>query len=73
MKNIKRLALGIISSVLLAAGFARSADRLDPMNQDFPAVSNGPAAPAPDTSSFCNVSNPAPDTSSFCNVDGDAS
>jgi hypothetical protein len=33
MNTLKRLVLGIISSLLLAAGFAQAADRLDPMTQ----------------------------------------
>jgi hypothetical protein len=33
MTTLKRLLLGIISSLLLAAGFAHAADRLDPMTQ----------------------------------------
>ena len=32
MKSINRLVLGILSSLLLAAGFVRAADRLDPMS-----------------------------------------
>lgn len=32
MNSIKRLVLGVISTLLLAAGFVRAADRLDPMN-----------------------------------------
>jgi hypothetical protein len=31
MNSIKRLVFGVISSLLLAAGFVRAADRLDPM------------------------------------------
>ena len=31
MNTIKRLVLGLISSLLLAVGFVRAADRLDPM------------------------------------------
>jgi hypothetical protein len=32
MNSIKRLVFGLASSLLLAAGFMRAADRLDPMN-----------------------------------------
>ena len=31
MKSIKRILLGIISSLLLAVGFVRAADSLDPV------------------------------------------
>jgi hypothetical protein len=38
MKNTKRFVLGLTSSLLLAAGFARAADRLDPVvNHESPA------------------------------------
>jgi hypothetical protein len=32
MNSINRLVYGLLSSLLLAAGFVRAADRLDPMN-----------------------------------------
>jgi len=53
MNSTKRLVLGVLSSLLLAAGFARAADRLDPMNQSLSTsgsgfvVSDGPPPPAP--------------------------
>ena len=33
MNTIKRLVFGVLSCLLLAVGFARAADRLDPMTQ----------------------------------------
>ena len=33
MNTIKRLVLGVLSCLLLAAGFVRAADRLDPLTQ----------------------------------------
>lgn len=52
MKNIKRLILGVVSSLLLAAGFVWAADRLDPVVVDVRA----PAA-VPDGVAFtCVVS-----------------
>jgi hypothetical protein len=33
MKTIKRMSLGIISSLLLSAGLARAAQQLDPLTQ----------------------------------------
>jgi hypothetical protein len=33
MKNITRLVLGVVSSVFLAVGLARAADKLDPMGK----------------------------------------
>ncbi len=41
MNASKRLILGVISTLLLAAGFARAADRLDPMNQAVYSPSKG--------------------------------
>jgi hypothetical protein len=54
MNSTKRLFLGGLSSLLLAAGFARAADRLDPMNQSLHSSTMGlvvcggpPPPPAP--------------------------
>lgn len=38
MKNLTRLLLGLTSSLLLAAGFLRAAERLDPMSTDAPTL-----------------------------------
>lgn len=40
MNSLKRLVFGVISSLLLAAGFVRAADRLDPMTKSL-RISNG--------------------------------
>jgi hypothetical protein len=50
MKIINRMALGTLSSILLCAGFARAAQKLDPLSnsitdKDFNAGSNGAASP----------------------------
>jgi hypothetical protein len=50
MKTINRMALGTISSLLLCAGFARAAQKLDPLSnsigdRDFGSVSNQAASP----------------------------
>lgn len=51
MNASKRLLLGVVSTLLLAAGFARAADRFDPMNhasnpsQADTIVADGPALP----------------------------
>jgi len=43
MKSLYRLVLGVISSLLLAAGFTRAADRFDPMSNSLRnSISNGP-------------------------------
>jgi hypothetical protein len=34
MKNTKRLILGVISSLLLSAGFAQAAEKIDPLASD---------------------------------------
>jgi hypothetical protein len=48
MNNAKRLLLGVFSSLLLAAGFVRAADRLDPMSAQLSQTTstNFSAAPA---------------------------
>jgi len=51
MNSIKRLILGVFSTLLLAAGLARAADRLDPMSHSLRpsagdvVVSDGPVPP----------------------------
>jgi hypothetical protein len=50
MNTTKRLIYGVLSCLLLAAGFARAADRLDPMNNNLSLTSdkagvNAPAVP----------------------------
>ncbi len=51
MNASKRLLLGVVSTLLLAAGFARAADRFDPMNhasnpsQADTIVADGPTLP----------------------------
>lgn len=34
MKNTKRLVLAVVSSLLLAAGFAQAAEKIDPLAAD---------------------------------------
>lgn len=53
MKNIKRWFLGFCSSLLLAVGLVRAADKLDPMNQDFTA-NDSVISSSPDTTNACN-------------------
>jgi hypothetical protein len=50
MKTINRMALGTLSSLLLCAGFARTAQKIDPLSnsigdKDFGPVSNEAASP----------------------------
>jgi hypothetical protein len=40
MKNTKRFVLGLVSSLLLAVGFVRAADSLDPVLNDASTASN---------------------------------
>ena len=44
MNTTKRLFLGVLSSLLLAIGFARAADRLDPMSSSLGVSSNANAS-----------------------------
>jgi hypothetical protein len=70
MKNIKRFALGALSSLLFTIGFARAADLLDPMSQGLPQIKSASAiSSAPDCSSLCDINiSSAPDCSSFCDI-----
>ncbi|MBI4623678.1 MAG: hypothetical protein HY736_10750 [Verrucomicrobia bacterium] len=54
MKNIKRLVLGVVSSLLLAAGFAWAADRLDPVLVDVRAPAVQPDGIAANCTLPCN-------------------
>ena len=40
MNSITRLIYGLVSSLLLAAGFVRAADRLDPTNHSLGLIDN---------------------------------
>lgn len=51
MKSIKRTLLGIISSLLLAAGFVRAAGDLDPINTS--AIAGETRSPVSDSSPTC--------------------
>jgi len=55
MKNLKRLVLGVLSSLLFTVGFARAADLLDPMSQSLPLATDSTISSAPDCSSLCDV------------------
>jgi hypothetical protein len=47
MNTPKRLFLGVLSSLLLAVGLARAADRLDPMSVSLNRTSGTPVADGP--------------------------
>jgi hypothetical protein len=56
MKNLKRLVLGVLSSLLFTVGFARVADQLDPMSQSLPQNSTASTtSTTPDCSSLCDI------------------
>jgi hypothetical protein len=56
MKNLKRLVLGALSSLLFTVGFARAADLLDPMSQSLPQINSDSAiSSAPDCGSLCDI------------------
>jgi hypothetical protein len=56
MKNLKRLILGALSSLLLAVGFARAADQLDPMSRSLPHVSaDSSVESSPDCATLCDI------------------
>jgi hypothetical protein len=53
MKTTKRFVLGLISSLLLAVGFVRAADSLDPVLQNSPVSSNNTLGVADGCSTNC--------------------
>jgi hypothetical protein len=55
MKNFKRMAFGIVSSLLLSAGLARAAQHVDPLTQSIAPNSqaNVNMTPAPDCTMPC--------------------
>jgi hypothetical protein len=55
MKNLKRLVLGVLSSLLFTVGFARVADQLDPMSQSLPSSGDAVVSSAPDCTSLCDI------------------
>jgi hypothetical protein len=55
MKNLKRLVLGVLSSLLFTAGFARAADLLDPMSRSLSLNTDTSISGAPDCSSLCDI------------------
>ncbi len=56
MKNSYRLLLGVLSGLLLWAGFANAANRLDPLTNHLNAASSqAPSGTAPDCGSYCDV------------------
>ena len=55
MKTFKRMALGVISSLLLTVGLARAAQQMDPLSKSLVADkgSSVDIAPAPNCSAPC--------------------
>jgi hypothetical protein len=53
MKNLKRFVFGLISSALLAVGFAHAAETLDPLNRDAGAVKEGALVSTTATGQYC--------------------
>ena len=54
MKAVHRFALSVLSTGLLAVGFAQTANKFDPMTINDPKPLSKKAAPAPDCVSECN-------------------
>lgn len=67
MKNIKRLVLGLVSSLLFTAGFLRAADRFDPINRELNSRSNENIVGAPDCTLPCHIVG-APDCTLPCHI-----
>jgi len=56
MNSIQRLILGVTSSLLLACGFVRAADRLDPMNHSLRnSIGSGPMGSPPSCTVPCEL------------------
>jgi hypothetical protein len=56
MKNSYRLLLGVLSGLLLTAGFINAADHLDPLaNQSNDSSTHSPGTTAPDCGSLCDM------------------
>ncbi len=57
MKTITRLVLGLVSSLFLAAGFARAAENLDPMTKSLGVTENNTISRTATNcaSNFCNL------------------
>ena len=56
MKTLNRLVLGVLSSLLLAAGFVRAADQMDPISRSLPKNEGSMVtSTAPDCSQNCDV------------------
>jgi hypothetical protein len=54
MNNKKRYLFGLISTLLLAIGFARAAERFDPMNPALGSSQVQTSGVAPDCNAVCN-------------------
>jgi hypothetical protein len=61
MTTSKRWFLGLCSTLLLAVGFARAADVLDPMSRELAAMHDGtpnrPISVSEDCGSICDIAN----------------
>jgi hypothetical protein len=55
MKNIKRWAFGLISSLFLAVGLVRAADALDTVTRELTASDQGALSAAPDCTQYCDI------------------
>lgn len=55
MKKITRFILGALSTLLLAAGLARAADRLDPVRLNTEVASESALNPTPNTGDYCDI------------------
>ena len=56
MNSIQRLVFGVISSLLLAIGFVRAADRLDPMTNSLSSsIDNGTLGVAAPCTDPCQI------------------
>ena len=55
MKKMTRFMLGALSSLLLAVGLARAADRLDPIRLNTESASDSTLSSTPDSGTWCDI------------------
>jgi hypothetical protein len=66
MNHSKRLLFGALSSLLLAVGFVRAADRFDPVTNDLTSKAGQQLYGTPDCTQLCDEVSATPDCTQLC-------
>jgi hypothetical protein len=66
MNHSKRLLFGALSSLLLAVGFVRAADRFDPVTNDLTSKAGQQLYGSPDCTQLCDEVSASPDCTQLC-------